>query len=313
MTIMGSENTNKGRPFLPVKYDVIFRLFFADERNEEELAGLLESVLPLPASEYGSIEIADPHLLPEYAGDKYAVIDVKLRTKTGKVIHIEVQLRVPPAMRERILFYDARLITEQMGSSDGYGRIQQVISIVITDENLIPASPGYHHRFTMYDPAAGVELTDIVEIHTVELRKLPASADGTALYDWAKFIDAETEEELEMAAQRNPQVRKAVVKLRELSADERARDLLERREKGRRDAEAFAEGARQEGRAEGRIEGRAEGRIEGRIEGHVEGHAEGRAEERIAVARNLLRIGLPIEQIIAATGLARAEAEALGK
>jgi predicted transposase/invertase (TIGR01784 family) len=67
------------------------------------------------------------------------------------------------------------------------------------------------------------------------LRKLPPGADGTELYDWAKFIAAETEEELTMLAERNPQIGKAVVKLRELSADERARDLYERREKARRD------------------------------------------------------------------------------
>ena len=51
----------------------------------------------------------------------------------------------------------------------------------------------------------------------------------------AKFIDAETEEELTMLSERNPKVGKAVVKLRELSADERTRDLYERREKARRD------------------------------------------------------------------------------
>ena len=38
-----------------------------------------------------------------------------------------------------------------------------------------------------------------------------------------------------MVAERNPQVGRAVVKLRELSADEQARDLYERREKARRD------------------------------------------------------------------------------
>jgi len=39
-----------------------------------------------------------------------------------------------------------------------------------------------------------------------------------------------------MVAERNPQVSKAVMKFKELSADERARDLYERREKARRDA-----------------------------------------------------------------------------
>ena len=66
------------RKFLPVKSDIIFRLFFADERNEEFLIGFLKSVLKLPEDDYNEIEIADPHLLREFDGDKLGIIDVKL-------------------------------------------------------------------------------------------------------------------------------------------------------------------------------------------------------------------------------------------
>jgi uncharacterized protein YceH (UPF0502 family) len=64
---------------------------------------------------------------------------------------------------------------------------------------------------------------------------LPDGADGTKLYDWAKFIAAETEEELNMLAERNPEVGRAVIKLKKMSADEKARDLYERRLKAMRD------------------------------------------------------------------------------
>lgn len=47
-----------------------------------------------------------------------------------------------------------------------------------------------------------------------------------------------------MLAERNPQVGKAVVKLRELSAGERARDMYERREKARRDQQSREDWAR---------------------------------------------------------------------
>ena len=143
---------------LPVKIknDAIFRLFFADERNEESLIGFLKSVLNLPEEDYDEIEIADPHLLPEFVGDKLAIIDVKLHTKNQKVIHIEIQLEVTPEMKNRIIFYDAKLITEQIGAGDDYDIIRKVISIIITDEEFVPASPRYHHRFTFYDPEAGV-------------------------------------------------------------------------------------------------------------------------------------------------------------
>jgi len=252
------------KKILPVKSDVIFRLFFADERNIDFLICFLKSVLQLPEDEYDKIEIADPYLLPEYVGDKLAIIDVKLHTKSHKIIHIEIQLRVTPEMRERIVFYDAKLITEQLGSGSKYNTIQKVISIVITDEQLIPVSQRYHHRFVFYDPEADVIFSDIIEIHTLELRKLPDGDDGTELYDWAKFISAETEEELNMVAEKNPQIHKAAVKLRELSADEQARDLYERREKALRDIDSRERWARVEGRAEGKAEGRAEGKAEER-------------------------------------------------
>ena len=218
------------RAFLPVKSDVIFRLFFADEKNLEYLIGFLKSVLKLPEDDYNELEIADPHLLREYAGDKLGIIDVKLKTKSGKVIHIEIQISITPALRRRIIYYDAKLITEQIGSGDDYDAIKRVISIIITEESLIADSPRYHHRFTFYDPEAGVEFSDLIEIHTLELGKLPKRTDGTPLYDWARFIAAETEEELDMVAQRNPQVGRAVVKLRVLSADECARNLFKRRD-----------------------------------------------------------------------------------
>jgi len=58
-----------------------------------------------------------------------------------------------------------------------------------------------------------------------------------------------------MVASRNTQISKAVVKLRELSADEKARDMYERQEKARRDHEWAMDYAREMGIEEGIKEG----------------------------------------------------------
>ncbi|MCL1852588.1 MAG: Rpn family recombination-promoting nuclease/putative transposase [Peptococcaceae bacterium] len=39
------------------------------------------------------------------------------------------------------------MITEQIGKSEKYADIKQVISIVITENELIPNSANYHHKF----------------------------------------------------------------------------------------------------------------------------------------------------------------------
>ncbi len=271
------------KAILPVKSDLIFRIFFADERNEEDLISLLKAVLDLPEDDYNEIEITDPHLLPEYIDDKYAIIDVKLHTKSRKVIHIEIQLKVTSELKKRIVFYESKLITEQLGAGSNYDDIQNVISIIILDKTLIEGSQRYHHRFAFADLDAGVELTDIVAIHTLELDKLPEATDGTQLYDWASFIAASSEEELAVIAERNPQIGKAVVKLRALSADERTRDMYERREKARRDEESHMRWARQEGLQEGMIN----------------------------VARNALNMNMSVEDIMKLTSLSRSDVESL--
>ena len=278
---------------LSVKLDAIFRLFFGDERNLEFLTGLLQSILDIPPEDYDEVEILDPHLLREHVGDKLGIIDLKIKTKSKKIVHVEVQRTIPLEIRERLIYYAAKLITEQVGIGDDYDKIMRVISIIIAEEEMIPDSSRYHHRFRLSDLKAGVEYTDLIEINVVELSKLPQESDGTSLCDWAKFIAAETEEELSMAAETNVQIGRAVVKLRELSADERARDLAERREKALRDERSRLRGAKLEGRNEGRVEGIEVGRTEGIRD----------------VARNALDMNMSVEAIAMLTCLSVTEIE----
>ena len=271
------------RVILPVKRDIIFKIFFADERNIEFLTDFLKSALSIPAEEYDEVVIVDPHLIQEHPKDKLGIIDVKLKTVSGKTIHIEIQVAPLPQMRERIAYYDAKMITEQIGKSEKYKDIKQVISIVITEQEFIADSPNFHHRFTMYDRVNKVELTDIVEVHTLELCKIPAEADNNRLCYWMEFIKAEGEIELEAVARRDPLIRKAVARLMELSSDEKTRLLYEAREKERMDNESREDSAR----------------------------IEGEKAKAFDIARNLLSVGDSVDKIITVTGLTRAEVEKL--
>ena len=69
--------------------------------------------------------------------------------------------------------------------------LKRVVSILITDYVLISESPFYHHRFTLYDHSASVEFTDLLEIRTFELPKLPELPD-VYLWNWLRFFRAET-------------------------------------------------------------------------------------------------------------------------
>ena len=58
-----------------------------------------------------------------------------------------------------------------------------------------------------------------------------------------------------------------------------------------------------EGEEKGIAKGRVEGRAEGRAEGRVEGRAEGELSKGLAIARNLLAMGMSWSQIMQVTGL----------
>jgi len=226
--------------------DVIFKLLMGTEGSKDLLADFLLAVLNISPDELEDITISNPFLLQEYKGDKLGILDVKLKLKTGKVINIEVQVDPMPFMESRILFYVSKLITEQMDESDQYGKIKRVISIIITDHTLIKNSEKYHHHFGLYDIESGIQLTDNLEIHTLEVpktRKLNECTQKADLLNWMKFFDAKTEEELKMLAEKSPTMKKASLRLMELSADEKARQLYEARLKEQRDSYAREKGA----------------------------------------------------------------------
>ena len=267
-------------PLLPVKSDFVFKLIFGDQRNVDILAGFLNSVLDIPNEEYERLTIVDPHVKKESENDKYGILDVKVHTKSGQVIHVEVQLWFVPEMKERSVYYQSKMITEQMSSGKDYALIKRVVSIIITDYELIPGDDDYHHQFR-YRTKNGTEFTDLTEIDTLELSKLPPDADNSDLWYWMKFINSDDREVMNMIAEKSPQMKKAVGVLMELSADERNRMLFEEREKARRDIASMMGGAERKGRT--------------------------------YVARNLLKMDMPIDKIIEVTGLTRTEIEALLK
>ena len=230
------------KPLLPVKSDFVFKLIFGDQRNVDILAEFLKSVLDIPDEEYERLTIVDPYVKKESEDDKYSILDVKLHTVSGGIIHIEIQLRVLPDMKERTIYSQSKMVTEQMSSGQNWSIIKRVITIVITEDIFVPTGDKYHHQFR-YRTGDGIEFTDLIEINSLDLFKLPADDDRSDLWCWMKFIKSDDEEVLDMLATRSPQMKKAVGVLKELSADEQTRMLYEKREMARMDFESLRDGA----------------------------------------------------------------------
>ena len=161
------------KEYLSPKSDLIFKMIFGEEKNVDILTAFLKSVLNISIDEYQELKIVDPHLKIYTPNDKLGVLDIKIITKNGISIDIEIQIVNVPQMRERIVFYTSKMITEQISKGESYTNIKKVISIVITDYTLIKENSDYHNTYRLYDKKTGSEFTDVLEINTLELSKLP--------------------------------------------------------------------------------------------------------------------------------------------
>jgi predicted transposase/invertase (TIGR01784 family) len=140
---------------LPPTDDWIFKLLFGDERNKSMLINLLKSFVELPDEEY-ELTFPDTHLKPEAEEDKMGILDVKVRTKTGKIINIEIQVNPVRNIGKRLSFYKSKLITEQIAKSEHYNVIQRVICICITGQELFARVKNYLNSFRFFIPVNGL-------------------------------------------------------------------------------------------------------------------------------------------------------------
>lgn len=107
--------------------------------------------------------------------------------------------------------------------------------------------------------------------------------------------------------EKNEDVKKAVITVREMSEDEKMERLAELREKAIMDEKALYNTGIREGTELGKKLGREEGREEGR----KEGKEEGTKETKRKIAKKLISKNMKTEEIMELTGLTKEEIKEL--
>ena len=155
---------------LSPRYDVVFKSIFG-EKHISVLADFLKAVLDLPANDYQDIRVTDPHLLRKHKKGKLGILDLRITTKSGHALDVELQVSPQPSIWKRMLYYNARMLTDQIVSGEDYDKINQAISILISYPILLEETEAYHHRFRLYDERAKIHYPDSLEINILEVRK----------------------------------------------------------------------------------------------------------------------------------------------
>ncbi|MDH4620000.1 Rpn family recombination-promoting nuclease/putative transposase [Brevibacillus sp. AY1] len=296
---------------MDLKVDYAFKLLFGTQENEPILRAMLNAILKLPKDDrIASLTILNSELLREHETDKQSVLDIYARTEKDDYINIEIQVADKYDMKKRTLYYWSRIYASQLKKGSlSYGEMKKTITINILDFDLLQETDRYHSKFRLYEDEERFLLTDVLEVHFVEMPKLlrlweqqAVSLEENEKERWLLMLEADDREdirrELEAIALKDPVMKKAFDQWEDLSRDEKTWIEYETRKKAihdelsaAREAEIRQQRAREEGLAEGRTEGERQKATE--------------------VAKNLLAMDMAAEVVAKATGLSLEEIKKL--
>ena len=280
------------RELLSKTNDKVLKEIFT--RNKSCMADFLKCILNIPDEEFDDLEFLDTHTRKGSALDGEYILDIKVKTKSN-IVDVEMQVKRSPILEQRIIVYLANMVKDQSCEGFKYKDIKKSVSVIIAAEHNVTNDNRYFHKYNMRDEKDNSMFTDLLEVDLLELKKLPKADDGTDLWDWLRFIKTNNEEEMEMLAKENPEIEKAYDALQNLSNDEAMRHEAQQREMYLQNEKAINEERYEQGIKEGKEQGIKEGMEKGK--------EQGKKEEKIGIAKNLLSINLPLEQIAVATGL----------
>ena len=252
------------RTLLNPKIDFVFKKIFGTEEHPEILISFLNAVLK-PKKPIVSVEIKNSDLEKEYIEDKFSRLDVKALTSNKEIINIEIQLKNEYNMIQRSLYYWSKLYEEQLSEGDRYDKLSRTVCINILDFKYLK-NDRFHNGYRLKEIETNEELTDLQEIHFIEIPKLKRFESTEEIVDllegWVEFLrDPESEviRKLEMS---NKEIREAKDELYRLSRNSKERELYYLREKSLRDEISALANAKEKGLKEGLKQGLFEGKLE---------------------------------------------------
>jgi len=285
-----------------LRNDIIFKYVFASRNSEDILISLLNAVfLDSGQEQIAGIEYMNPFNAKERLDDKSTILDIKAVDSKGRQYNIEMQVHNEYHFTERVIYYNAKLLTEQLAESQGYDKLNKTISIVFTDFVLLKKEKPLHNIYRLINVKSHKELEDLVEFHFIELPKYkddkmyeyPINQWLYALVNGETFIA-----EPDMMPERikkEAMIMKAIKKMQKAAADREVRAIMDYREKAVRDEADRLSFAHEKGIMIGEMKGKEEGIMIG----------EKRAMERVAL--KMLSLDMSIDEIAKATGLSKTD------
>ena len=261
------------------KVDVVFQSLF-NKDNLEITKSFAEAILE---EKIESIAInEDKNLLRENIGDKLGILDLELDINNKEKVDVEIQLLYKEDFKKRIMWYLTRLYSKQAKIGEDYNKINRVVVIAIVDFE-IEETKGIEEMETVWKMIETKKrqkiLTEDLEIHIIDIRKareMYKKDKKNKKAQWIMFLDDPNSKEVKEIMGENKGVKEAVIKVMELSEDEK----MERLEFLRLKAIMDEKSSRRTGYHEGLEKGMEQG-----VEKGIE---QGIKKEKLEIAKRML-------------------------
>ena len=257
--------------------DVFFKSLLCDDRHKELTLNFLNSILNRTGDDaFYDIEFLDKEIDPIIEAGKVSILDIRAKMNDDTYVNVEVQIAKPVDMKKRAMFYWSKLYSYQLGESEDYSLLKDVISINLLNFILFKEHKRCHSSCHITDDFDKNTIIKDFEMHFIELPKFKIS-DIKRLKKsekwFALFSNRCTDEELEEIAMSEPAIKKALEYQNYFMHDEKLRYKYELQEKAIRDYNSSMFASKQEG------------------------IQEGIQENKIQNAINFLKLGIDIETV----------------
>ncbi|WP_416188265.1 Rpn family recombination-promoting nuclease/putative transposase [Clostridium perfringens] len=282
------------RTLLNPQIDFVFKKIFGTEKNKPILINFLNAVIK-PTTPIKDVEIKNNDIDKDFIEDKFSRLDVKATTSNKEHINIEIQVKNEYNMIQRTLYYWSKMYSEQIQNRDNYNKLERTVCINILNFKYLK-NDKYHNAYRLKEITSNEELTDLQEIHFIELPKFNEIGNKEYvenvekmddLEKWLEFLvepESNTVRQLELS---NEEIKLAKSELYRLSMDSKEREQYNMREKAIYDRISALENAE--------------------IKGKIEGKVEGKIERELELVKESLNQGLEISLISKITGLSEEE------
>ena len=231
--------------------DVMFKIIFGDKRHSRILIHFLNAVIQ-PKSPIVKVDIKPTELTPDTVSQKGVRLDILAISDDGSQINVEMQKSAAPHMVARALFYWSKVFAAQLVVGEKYENLHQTISINILDFKLFEKDERFWKKYAITDLETNERLTDLFELHFIELSKIKEVRKDSPITFWIEFFKNPYSEQVKALCDYVPEIKEAKEVFERAKVDPEAQELLRVREKALMDYASDMRTAKDEGREEER-------------------------------------------------------------